>query len=144
MKILSLLSVILFVSFSLAASTSWKGTYLYTDNAGKNAAQDSVLTSYEIKVEEDAKSISALIEIEGYQTSEKIKATGKIQGDSLVLSFKSYQDGKTTNIYDVAVYPVGSELFRITKEKEGKYSAEWKSIQPDSGAKKSSLTYQAR
>lgn len=94
-------------------------------SAGNNAADDAVIVEYTLKYSAN----KCEIEIEGYQTSESIICSAKENSNELSVSFKSYANGSTKNIYDVEVYPAGSTLFRLIN-KDG-LKTKWEELTPD-------------
>jgi hypothetical protein len=95
-----------------AASPHWDGTWSYEFNAGRNAADTGMVVAYRL----DLAPGTCRLHAEGYQTDETIRCAATAAGTTLRISFTSYDDGKTTNKYGVALYKPGAALFTLTRQ----------------------------
>lgn len=109
-----------------ADKNPWQGDYLYEAALGENLGGDQMVVSYGLHLQ----GTSCTLDIEGYQVSESIVCSANADGDSLIVSFKSYADGSVKNIYDVAVYPVGGPLFSLKSSAKGLVT-QWQNLEPD-------------
>lgn len=138
MRILSRLffSLIVFSINACADKNPWFGNYSYEAAMGENAGGDQVIVEYDLKLQDS----TCEIDIEGYQTSESIVCTAKMEGDSLNIYFKSYSDGSIKNVYDVEVYPVGSLLFKLSTTDKGLIT-HWENLVPDESTIKDGIFF---
>lgn len=126
----------LFFMASCQSSDSWNGTYVYEADLGRNVADTPVLVEYTLKIDNGTCRIGVI----GYQTDEDIICTRAVKDGSLDVMFKSYGDGKITNIYDVKVYDVGSVLFRLSSDSSGMITI-WENLAPDDNVVKSGVYF---
>lgn len=115
--------------FSLCAcaqTQNWDGTYTYEAFLGENVAEDKMFIEYVFTLDEH----NCVITSQGYQTDEKILCATTESEGSLVVTFSSYEDGSTKNIYEVEVHPPESNLFTLTL-KDSKLITTWGSLAPD-------------
>jgi hypothetical protein len=122
------------MAFSLsacAARNTWQGEYSYEALLGENVAEDAVIIEYTLNISDTACSIR----VEGYQVAESILCTAVTSKDSLEVKFLSYKNGSIRNVYDVAVYPVGSLLFSLVMDDEQLVTT-WGELLPDESLKR--------
>lgn len=115
--------------FSLSAcaqTPSWDGIYTYEASLGENVAEDKILIEYTLTLDKN----NCVIISQGYQTDEKILCTAAELDGSLVVTFSSYEDGSTKNLYEVEVYPPKSTLFTLTS-KDSRLITTWGLLAPD-------------
>ena len=113
--------------FSLCAcAQNWDGTYTYDAFLGENVAEDKMFIEYVFTLDEH----NCVITSQGYQTDEKILCAATESEGSLVVTFSSYEDGSTKNIYEVEVYPPESTLFTLTL-KDSTLITTWGSLAPN-------------
>ena len=108
-----------------AKNNPWHGKYIYETSAGNNAADAPVIFEYTLKYSAN----KCEVQIEGYQTSESIICIANENNNELLISFISYNNGSTKNIYDVEVYPAGSNLFTLINKNGLK--TKWDNLTPD-------------
>lgn len=115
------------LSLCVSAQTqNWNGIYTYDALLGENVAEDKMFIEYVFTLNEN----NCVITSQGYQTDEKILCAAAESEGTLVVSFSSYGDGSTKNIYDVEVYPPKSTLFTLTP-KDSTLITTWGSLAPD-------------
>ena len=124
-RLIGLPSLIASLAFSGGACSdlkpsSWTGSYAYSYSAGKNKAQTGVVVDYKLELKPGKCVFSA----EGYQTDEIILCTTMSLPSGLAVKFKSYGDGKVTDLRGNAVYSVGDTLFALEK-KGGEIVTHW-------------------
>lgn len=115
------------LSLSASAQTqNWNGIYTYDAFLGENVAEEKMFIEYVFTLNEN----NCVITRQGYQTDEKILCAATDSKGSLIVTFSSYEDGSTKNIYEVEVYPPKSTLFTLTP-KDSKLITTWGSLAPD-------------
>ncbi len=139
LQVSALTAVILVLGCNNQADADWQGAYLYEHEVGVGAGGVTSFIEYHLTLGKDDKCALAIV---GLQTDEQISCTTKAAGDSIAIEFKSYADGAVKNAYDVAVYPVGSMLFSLAKEKDV-LTTRWQILVPD-GIQNTSGQYFAR
>jgi hypothetical protein len=102
----------------------WDGDYTYTHKAGKTTGGSAVNLQYTLMLASPP-TPHCSISIYGFQTSEDILCTPRVDAQGLTLLFKEYATGKTTNQYDVAVYKVGAPLLAMSKNAQGQITTTW-------------------
>jgi hypothetical protein len=124
---------LIITTFSACAKTNpWQGKYSYEGSSGKNLAEDEVIVEYTFKYSPT----QCEIQIEGYQVSDTIQCNAHEANNSFEVTFKSYNNGSTKNIYEVEVYPIGSKLFTLTS-KDNTTITMWGELKPDGISEKS-------
>lgn len=103
--------------FSAETSNLWGGKYLYEYYEGKTAGGSPIFINYQLTIEYKSGKYSATLTEEGFQTDETIICDGVVENDKITFTFRSYDDGKVTNKYDVSVYKVSEPLFYLEKLK---------------------------
>jgi hypothetical protein len=90
------------LSFSVfaLAQKSWVGTYIYGEDAGKNAGGAAIFVEHEITVEKNAGKLSAFISSQGYMTSRALNCTAEIAGDRLKIYFSGYGEDNMFKPYE--------------------------------------------
>lgn len=96
-------------------AAAWYGDYSYEHFAGETAGGSSINFTYRLHLGDDG----CRIDVEGYQTNEHILCSARMQGQSLLIAFRSYPDGRTVNANGVRVYPVGGHLLTLVRSTRG-------------------------
>ena len=108
-----------------ASHPAWQGSYIYEADFGENAAEQSVLVEYVLKVGDN----SCKLSVQGYQVSELILCRAVEQEHSLDVKFLSYENGSLLNQYGVQIYLMDQTLFHLKSEKE--LITHWGAFVPD-------------
>lgn len=108
-----------------AADKNWNGSYVYSSNPGATVAEQSTSVNYKLSVSAG----KCELNIQGFQVAETILCTIEPTADDLNIKFRSYANGNTKNIYDVAVYEVGKPLFQLHNGKV--LETTWGTLCPD-------------
>jgi hypothetical protein len=132
----ALAALVALFSFSPAAISSaqgntraaaWYGDYVYEHFAGETAGGSSINFTYRLHLGDDG----CRIDIEGYQTDQHIVCTARMQGQSLLIAFRSYPDGRTVNAHGVRVYPVGGHLLTLVHSTRGMVTRWNEALRPE-------------
>ena len=111
--ILQIAVVLLAVATIARAQADWKGSYVFTEDGGKNAGGSALLITHQVDVIEGGDGLAASIQSNGYQTSADLVCSAKVQGAKLLFYFESYGEN---NMFEP--YEQGDLLF--TLERKGK------------------------
>jgi hypothetical protein len=106
---------------------AWDGTYTYAHREGKTAGGSAIALEYTVMLASPP-TPHCSISINGFQTSEDILCTTRIDEKGVTLLFKEYATGKTTNQYDVAVYKVGAPLLALSRDTKGQPITTWHAL----------------
>ncbi len=96
---------------------AWVGTYQY-EYLVKTLSGVTAPIAYTLTVRAATGTGSATIKGEGLQTNDEVVCDTKGDANRLVVSFRSYPDGGTTNQFGVQLYKPGDVL--LTLERRGK------------------------
>ena len=109
---------------------SWAGTYTYEHSAGRTVGGSGIVVAYRLTVAPGRGNRDCLLQIEGFQTNETI--VYKIDGDAaaITVSFHTYGDGRTVNVYGIRVYDVGAPLFGLGRS-GASLMTYWKALTPE-------------
>jgi hypothetical protein len=108
------IAVVLFAAAIVASAQSdWKGSYVFTENGGKNAAGVAIVITHQIDVFEGGEGLAASIQSNGYQTSADLICSVKVQGTKLMIYFESYGED---NMFE----PYNQGDLLLTLERKGK------------------------
>ena len=112
----------------------WQGEYQFSGLGGETAGGSPIMMEITLTINSPGSGNPCLFHAVGFQTLETIFCSTSVGGRKLDIKFKSYDDGRILNGYDVARYKVGEVLFSLEKEK-GKdnitrYITHWASYVP--------------
>lgn len=102
---------------SPASAQSWYGIYEYSETIPRGEITGSVDTRVTLG------DSGCRIDAQGVQTDEHIRCNARMQGKSLVITFKSYADGGLKNQYGVQRYKPGQLLLTFTRTPQGLVTA---------------------
>lgn len=109
----------------------WDGEYQYSAYGGQTGGGSPITMRLTLTIKKFSSNGSCLLHAAGFQTLETIVCTATENGKKLDVNFKSYDDGRVLNGYDVARYKVGELLFTLEevegKNKEIRYVPRWAS-----------------
>ena len=109
-----LIAVVLFAAAGFAgAQSDWKGSYVFTENGGKNAGGSAIIVTHQIDVFEGDDGLAASIQSNGYQTSADLVCSVKVVGTKLMIYFESYGEN---NMFE----PYNQGDLLLTLERKGK------------------------
>jgi hypothetical protein len=93
--------VLLSASLVINAQSSWKGTYSFDENGGKNAGGTAILITHELEVFDGGEGgLAASLTSNGYQTSRDLICTAKVEGEKLMIYFQSYGENNMFEPYE--------------------------------------------
>ncbi|MDH5654089.1 MAG: DUF5991 domain-containing protein [Gammaproteobacteria bacterium] len=121
-----LLIIGLLFTNSVNAAEEWDGKYEYHTSLGTTVGGSVIMLMYELSVSKT----DCTLNIDGYQTMDRIKCRADAKGDQLLVRFKSYADGSVKNPFGIEIYKVDAVLFELLR-KDGKLVTTWKAEQPE-------------
>ncbi|WP_346839064.1 DUF5991 domain-containing protein [Microbulbifer sp. SAOS-129_SWC] len=125
---------LLILAAACQSSADWHGVYGYTQTLGEDPGGAAMLVEYRLELGADL----CRLTVSGYQVNDTILCTLAVDGGTAVVRFRSYSNGKTTNLYGIQVYQVGEPLFTLRRAGTGEATlvTEWNSLQPDAVERK--------
>ena len=93
------------------AQNEWLGSYSFDEDGGKNAGGAAIFIAHQIDVREADGGLMAMIQSNGYQTSNDLICTTKIEGGKLLIYFDSYGEN---NLYEP--YEKGDLLLTLERK----------------------------
>jgi hypothetical protein len=110
---------------------SWSGVWVYDAALPPTAGGSPVTMRYELTVAEPGKSPAATMTIRGFQTDETLLGDVQVASSTLVVTFRSFGDGRTVNEFGVERYRPGSRLVTLSRESaQGMVTTEWEGLDP--------------
>lgn len=112
----------------------WAGRYLFESAAAPTASGTVPVVSYTLVVADPPEARPAVLTIDGYQSDETILCDARESQGALVLSFRSYGDGRRTNRFGVSQYEMGQVLFVLSGDPSKRGNGlvtTWKKLVPD-------------
>lgn len=114
---LALVAAVPATAQSPASPQSWYGVYEYSETVPRGDITGSIDTRVTLN------DSGCRIDAAGVQTEEHIRCNARMQGKSLVITFKSYADGGLKNRYGVQRYKQGQPLLTFTRTPQGLVTA---------------------
>ena len=109
----------------------WQGEYSYYASGGQTRGGSQIMMDIMLKIDPQAGDKYCELNADGYQTYDRIVCTAAVDKNRLVVRFKSYEDDRIVNEYDVARYKIGETLLSVekiatqNKTKPYRYRALW-------------------
>lgn len=100
-----------------SSPAGWDGEYVYEGVYGNTYGGSPVIEEYTVRVGKFSE-WGCDISIAGFQTDETIICEAKAEGNSLTLTFTSYDSGEDVNAYGVKIYKPGQPLLRFERSKK--------------------------
>ena len=113
----ALVSAVPAAAQSPASPQSWYGTYEYNESVPRNGATGTIRTTVTLN------DTGCRIDAQGTMTDEHIRCDARMQGKSLVLTFKSYAEGGLKNRFGVQQHKRGAPLLTFTRTPQGLVTA---------------------
>lgn len=121
-----------------AAAQSWYGEYGYEEMVPRAGGVTGSI-DYGLKLDDSGCTLHA----EGVMTNETMLCTARMQGNSLVIRFRSFADGKIKNQYGVTVHKPGETLFTLTRSPRGLITR-WQGYTPSDGKRRTGRYFTKR
>src|SRR5688572_18715995 len=99
MRIVALVAITLTSVLGLFAQSSWVGPYVYEENGGRTAGGTAIFITHELNVMDGGDGLTAVIQANGYQTSNDLMCTAKADGTKLMIYFESYGENNVFESY---------------------------------------------
>ena len=113
-KFLFIAICLLALTSAVSAQASWKGSYEFLENGGKNAGGAAILITHELEIFDGGDGLAASLKSNGYQTSSDFICTAKAEGSRVMIYFQSYGED---NMFEP--YAQGDLLFTLEKKAQG-------------------------
>lgn len=110
---------------SVPELSEWQGEYSYEEELVEAVAGYSMIMQWEVSISEENGEYVGVLEVNGQQTSMKLKTS--IEGNSTQVSVK-FKQGLEGIGYEQ--FKPGDELFRLEKNSEGNIVTFWQKLEP--------------
>lgn len=115
-----------------APAGGWVGRYAYTETH-RGPEKTGIVVEHRLDVRRSAKGLEATLHSEGYQNpGTTLLCRADKKPHRLRLFFRSYEGGKTTNQFGVAVYKPGQLLLTLRRSRR-RLVTEWSGYIPAAG-----------
>jgi Family of unknown function (DUF5991) len=112
----------------------WLGEYQFEGHGGNTAGGSPIMMEITLTISKPGSNDSCKLHMQGFQKDETIFCTTTGTDSKLDVRFKTYDDGRIVNAYDVARYKVSEVLFSLEKtdgkDKKTRYVPHWAAYVP--------------
>jgi len=112
----------------------WDGDYQFAGLGGETGGGSPIMMEITLNIKKSGSDKSCKLHIQGFQKDETIFCSTIDSDNKLEIRFKTYDDGRILNAYDVERYKVSEILFSLEKaegkDKKIRYIPHWASYVP--------------